>query len=183
MSATKAMADGVLQARKQTAVLLRMAEADACAVGVKSLGRAAYPSWADRHQLRYLHVVLARLYLQGLGSEFHQRQRYQYKSKLRPTRRSHNTTVQDGIQKVANESDWRKPQGEGSMTPAERDRVKAALQAYMKQHAISAYDLAVRINAEGKKIDPKTLHRFLDRRLLVDDSIMEVYRVFVDRPG
>jgi hypothetical protein len=53
----------------------------------------------------------------------------------------------------------------------------------MKQHAISAYDLAVRINAKGKKIDPKTLHRFLDRRLLVEDSIMEVYRAFVDRPG
>ena len=87
------------------------------------------------------------------------------------------------MQRVADESDWRKLQGEGSMTPTERDRVKAALQAYMKQHAISAYDLAVRINAEGKKIDPKTLHRFLDRRLLVDDSIMEVYRAFVDRPG
>lgn len=34
-----------------------------------------------------------------------------------------------------------------------------------------------------KKIDPKTLHRFLDRRLLVEDSILEVYRAFVDRPG
>jgi hypothetical protein len=87
------------------------------------------------------------------------------------------------MQKVADESDWRKLQGEGSMTPTERDRVKAALQAYIKQHAINAYDLAVRINAEGKKIDPKTLHRFLDRRLLVEDSIMEVYRAFVDRPG
>ena len=68
------------------------------------------------------------------------------------------------------------------MTSAERDRVKAALQAFLKQHQISVYDLAARINAKGKKIDPKTLHRFLDRRLLVDDSIMEVYRAFVDRP-
>jgi hypothetical protein len=69
------------------------------------------------------------------------------------------------------------------MTPVERERVKAALQAYREQHQISVHDLAARINAEGKKIDPKTLHRFLDRGLLIDDSIMEVYRTFVDRPG
>ena len=68
------------------------------------------------------------------------------------------------------------------MTPAERDRVKAAMQAYIERQHISARDLAVRINAEGKKVDPKTLHRFLDRHLLVDDSVLEIYRAFVDRP-
>jgi hypothetical protein len=70
--------------------------------------------------------------------------------------------------------------GEGPMTPAERERVKAALLAYVKQHQISVHDLAGRMNAERKKVDPKTLHRFLERRLEIDDSIMEVYREFVD---
>jgi hypothetical protein len=60
--------------------------------------------------------------------------------------------------------------------------VKAALQVYREQHQISVHDLAAQINAEGKKIDPKTLHRFLDKRLLIDDSVMEIYRAFVDRP-
>ena len=68
------------------------------------------------------------------------------------------------------------------MTPVERDRVKAALQAYREQHHLSIHDLAARINAEKKKIDPKILHRFLDRHLLIDDSIMEVYRTFIDKP-
>jgi hypothetical protein len=69
------------------------------------------------------------------------------------------------------------------MTPSERDRLKAALRAYLERHQISAHDLAARINADGKKVDPKTLHRYLDRRLIVDDSIVEVYRAFVDGPG
>ncbi len=69
------------------------------------------------------------------------------------------------------------------MTPAERERVKASLQAYLEQHRIGVHDLARRINAEGKKVDPKTLHRFLERRLQVEDTIMEAYRAFVDRPG
>jgi hypothetical protein len=69
------------------------------------------------------------------------------------------------------------------MTPSERERVKAALQAYLEQHRQNVHGLAARINAEGKKVDPKTLHRYLDRRLIVDDSVMEVYRTFVDRPG
>jgi hypothetical protein len=72
--------------------------------------------------------------------------------------------------------------GDGPMTAAERERVKAALQAYVKQHEISVHDLAGRMNAERKKVDPKTLHRFLERRLEIDDSIMEVYRAFVDGP-
>jgi hypothetical protein len=38
------------------------------------------------------------------------------------------------------------------------------------------------MNADRKKVDPKTLHRFLERRLEIDDSIMEVYRGFVDGP-
>ena len=69
------------------------------------------------------------------------------------------------------------------MTPTERERVKAALRAYREKHDLSVHDLAARINAEGKKVDPKTLHRYLDRRLIVDDPVMEVYRTFVDRPG
>ena len=69
------------------------------------------------------------------------------------------------------------------MTPTERERVKASLQAYLEQHRIRVHDLARRINAEGKKVDPKTLHRFLKRRLQVEDTIMEAYRAFVDRPG
>jgi hypothetical protein len=72
--------------------------------------------------------------------------------------------------------------GDHPMTPAERERVKAALLAYVKQHQISVHDLAGRMNAERKKVDPKTLHRFLERRLEIDDSIMEVYRGFVDGP-
>jgi hypothetical protein len=69
------------------------------------------------------------------------------------------------------------------MTPTERDRVKAALRAYLERHQISVHDLAARINANGKKVDAKMLHRYLDRRLIVDDSIVEVYRGFVDGPG
>ena len=69
------------------------------------------------------------------------------------------------------------------MTPVERERVKTALRAYLEQHQLSVHDLAARINAEGKKVDPKTLHRYLDRQLIVDDSVVEVYRTFVDRPG
>jgi hypothetical protein len=69
------------------------------------------------------------------------------------------------------------------MTPTERERVKAALRAYLEEHQISVHDLAARINVAGKKIDAKTLHRYLDRRLIVDDSIMEIYRGFVDGPG
>jgi hypothetical protein len=92
--------------------------------------------------------------------------------------------VLDETEKVANGSDRRdKPQGGGQMTPTERERVKAALRAYRDQHHLSVHDLAARINAEGKRVDPKTLHRYLDRRLIVDDSVVEVYRTFVDRPG
>jgi hypothetical protein len=69
------------------------------------------------------------------------------------------------------------------MTPVERERVKAALRTYLEQHHLSVHDLAAQINAEGKKVDPKTLHRYLDRRLIVDDPVVEVYRTFVDRPG
>ena len=69
------------------------------------------------------------------------------------------------------------------MTPVERERVKAALRAYLEQHQLSVHDLAARINAEGKKVDPKTLHRYLDRHLIVDDSVVEVYRTFVDKQG
>jgi hypothetical protein len=69
------------------------------------------------------------------------------------------------------------------MTPTERERVKAALRAYVERHHISVHDLAARINAEGRKVDPKTLHRYLDRRLIVDDSVVEVYRRFVDGLG
>ena len=69
------------------------------------------------------------------------------------------------------------------MTPTERERVKTALLAYRGQHQLSTHDLAARMNAKGRKVDPKTLHRFLDRHLLIDDSVMEVYRTFVDRPG
>ena len=63
------------------------------------------------------------------------------------------------------------------MTPAERERVKASLQAYLEQHKISVHDLARRINAEGKKVDPKTLHRVLERRLQAKDAS----RRFLDR--
>ena len=69
------------------------------------------------------------------------------------------------------------------MTPVERERVKTALRAYLEQHHLSVHDLAARINTGGKKVDPKTLHRYLDRHLIVDDSTMEVYRTFVDRPA
>jgi hypothetical protein len=67
------------------------------------------------------------------------------------------------------------------MTPVERDRVKASMQAYAERHQLNAHDLAARINADGRKIDPKTLHRFLDRKLVVDDAVLEVYRGFVDK--
>ena len=43
--------------------------------------------------------------------------------------------------------------------------------------------LAARIIAEGKKVDPRMLHRFLDRHLLIEEAVLEVYRSFVDRPG
>jgi hypothetical protein len=69
------------------------------------------------------------------------------------------------------------------MTPSERERVKSALLTYIDQRHITARDLAARMNDDGKKVDPKTLHRFLDRHLLIDDSVMEVYRAFVDKPG
>jgi len=92
--------------------------------------------------------------------------------------------VPDGLEEAAEGSDRRdEPQGGGQMTPTERERVKAALRAYRDQHHLSIHDLAARINAEGKKVDPKTLHRYLDRRLIVDDPVLEVYRTFVDRPG
>jgi len=74
-------------------------------------------------------------------------------------------------------------QGGDLLTPAERERVKAALRTYLEQRQLSVHDLAARINAGGKKVDPKTLHRYLDRRLIVDDAIVEVYRSFVDGPG
>jgi hypothetical protein len=90
----------------------------------------------------------------------------------------------DEMEKGADGSDRRNtPQGGGQMTPTERERVKAALRAYRDQHHLSIHDLAARINAGGKKVDPKTLHRYLDRRLIVDDPVVEVYRTFVDRPG
>ena len=92
--------------------------------------------------------------------------------------------VPDEMEKGADGSDRRDtPQGGGQMTPTERERVKAALRAYRDQHHPSVHDLAARINAEGKRVDPKTLHRYLDRRLIVDDSVVEVYRTFVNRPG
>jgi hypothetical protein len=92
--------------------------------------------------------------------------------------------VLDGMEKGADGSDRRDtPQGGGQMTPTERERVKAALRAYREQHHLSIHDLAARINAEGKKVDPKTLHRYLDRHLIVDDSVVEVYRTFVDKQG
>ena len=69
------------------------------------------------------------------------------------------------------------------MTPTERERVRTALLAYRGQHQLSTHDLAARMNAKGRKVDPKTLHRFLDRGLQIDDSIMEAYRAFVDQPG
>ena len=92
--------------------------------------------------------------------------------------------VPDGMEEVADGSDRRdEPQGGGQMTPTERERVKAALRAYRERHRLSIHDLAARIDAGGKKVDPKTLHRYLDRRLIVDDPVLEVYRAFVDRPG
>ncbi|MFC7475654.1 hypothetical protein ACFQS7_14880 [Dankookia sp. GCM10030260] len=69
------------------------------------------------------------------------------------------------------------------MTPSERERVKSALLTYIGQQHITSRDLAARMKDDGKKVDPKTLHRFLDRHLLIDDSVMEVYRAFVDQPG
>lgn len=69
------------------------------------------------------------------------------------------------------------------MAPTERERANAALRAYAEQHHLSVHDLAARISAAGKKVDAKTLRRHLDRRLIVDDAVVEVYRAFVDRPG
>jgi hypothetical protein len=46
-----------------------------------------------------------------------------------------------------------------------------------------AYDNAFQGNAAGLQIKPTTLHRLLNRHLLIDDSVVEVYRAFVDRPG
>jgi hypothetical protein len=64
--------------------------------------------------------------------------------------------------------------GRWTMTPAEGERAKSALRAYLERQRISSRDLAVRINTDGKKVGPKTLHRFLDGHLLIDDSVMEV---------
>ena len=69
------------------------------------------------------------------------------------------------------------------MTPTERERVKAALQVQLQQHQGSVHDLARQISTVGQKVDQKTLHRFLERRLQVDDSVMETYRTFVDGSG
>ncbi|WP_431285483.1 hypothetical protein ACQW02_12040 [Humitalea sp. 24SJ18S-53] len=68
------------------------------------------------------------------------------------------------------------------MTPGERERVKTSLQAYLAEQQVSEHELARRISAVGPKVDHKVLHRFLDRRLQVDDSILEIYRGFLDRP-
>jgi hypothetical protein len=82
---------------------------------------------------------------------------------------------------------WRqrgnKLQGGIAMTPKERERVKAALLVHLQQKHVSIHDLAQQISAVGQKVDQKTLHRFLERRLQVDDSVMEAYRAFVDGPG
>jgi hypothetical protein len=100
------------------------------------------------------------------------------------SRKAGSDALVDETQKVADRSArCKEAQGGDLMTPTERERVKAALRAYVEQHRISVHDLAARINAEGKKVDTKTLHRYLDRRLIVDDSIVEVYRAFVDRPS
>ena len=69
------------------------------------------------------------------------------------------------------------------MTPTEREQVKADLQAYVANNGLSIHDLAARMKAAGRKVDAKTLHRFLDRGLLVDDTVLTVYRGFVDHPG
>jgi len=69
------------------------------------------------------------------------------------------------------------------MTPTERDRVKADLQAYVSAQEISVHDLAGRMKAAGRKVDAKVLHRYLDRGLLVEDAVLEVYRGFIDTPG
>ncbi|MBL6455363.1 hypothetical protein JMJ55_08525 [Belnapia sp. T6] len=69
------------------------------------------------------------------------------------------------------------------MTPTEREQVKTDLQAYVAQHGLSIHDLAARMKSSGRKVDAKVLHRFLDRGLLVDDTILSVYRGFVDQPG
>lgn len=68
------------------------------------------------------------------------------------------------------------------LTPTERDRVKTALQAYVAEHHISIHDLAAQMKAAGRKVDAKTLHRYLDRGLVVEDAVLEVYRGFIDRP-
>ena len=69
------------------------------------------------------------------------------------------------------------------MTPAERERVKTALQSYLTENDINVHDLAARMKAAGRKVDTKVLHRFLERGLQIDDQIMEVYRGFVDTPS
>lgn len=69
------------------------------------------------------------------------------------------------------------------MTPSEREQVKSDLQAYVAEHGLSIHDLAARMKASGRKVDAKILHRFLDRGLVVEDSILSVYRGFVDTPG
>lgn len=69
------------------------------------------------------------------------------------------------------------------MTPTEREQVKSDLQAYVAQHGLSIHDLAARMKSSGRKVDAKILHRFLDRGLLVDDTVLAVYRGFVDNPA
>jgi hypothetical protein len=69
------------------------------------------------------------------------------------------------------------------MTPRERERIKTALQVHLQQNHVSIHDLAQQISAVGQKVDQKTLHRFLDRRLEVNDSVRAAYRAFVDGPG
>jgi hypothetical protein len=68
------------------------------------------------------------------------------------------------------------------MTPSERDRVRTALHTYVMERHLSVHDLAAEMKAAGRKVDAKILHRYLDRGLLVDDAILDVYRGFVDLP-
>ncbi|MBL6078968.1 hypothetical protein JMJ56_13195 [Belnapia sp. T18] len=69
------------------------------------------------------------------------------------------------------------------MTPTEREQVKADLQAYVARHGLSIHDLAARMKSSGRKVDAKILHRFLDRGMVVDDTVLTVYRGFVDTPA
>jgi len=69
------------------------------------------------------------------------------------------------------------------MTPTEREQVKSDLQAYVARHGLSIHDLAAQMKSSGRKVDSKILHRFLDRGLVVDDSVLSIYRGFVDHPA